>query len=277
MSNITYFFIKKNDVFDTFLKINDLNFYKLLLKENYLNLEERTNLLVFIRMVYINDQIDDQNSLVLDKYMNNQEYYDNLNKLREIFEDDTITYLPITLENLKANYTSEKQIELIEELENNNSFNRFDNLKNLKIVIEILTHEIKNIFYLIYIEKNFIIINEYITQLIFTVKIISDIFITYDICSHITIWFYELTKEFLAKLNFFISYLKNSKKQFNLNNIDITEYVDANVIKMEQKNFDIYNKEKIYEYILEGFQLIYSQNNFSQKFKLNTFLHNFKR
>ena len=129
--------------------------------------------------------------------------------------------MPITLENLKANYTSEKQIELIEELENNNSFNRFDNLKNLKIVIEILTHEIKNIFYLIYIEKNFIIINEYITQLIFTVKIISDIFITYDICSHITIWFYELTKEFLAKLNFFISYLKNSKKQFNLNNIDI--------------------------------------------------------
>jgi hypothetical protein len=44
---------------------------------------------------------------------------------------------------------------------------------------------------------------------------------------------------------------------------------------MEQKNFDIYNKEKIYEYILEGFQLIYSQNDFSQKFKLNTFLHNF--
>ena len=44
---------------------------------------------------------------------------------------------------------------------------------------------------------------------------------------------------------------------------------------MELKNFDIYNKEKIYEYILEGFQLIFSQNNFSHKFKLNTFLHNF--
>ena len=31
--------------------------------------------------------------------MNNQEYYDNLKKLREIFEDDTITYLPVSLEN----------------------------------------------------------------------------------------------------------------------------------------------------------------------------------
>ena len=62
LSNITYFFLKKNDVFDTFLKINDLSFYQLLLKENYLTLEQRTNLLVFIRMVYINDQIDDQNS-----------------------------------------------------------------------------------------------------------------------------------------------------------------------------------------------------------------------
>ena len=275
LSNITYFFLKKNDVFDTFLKINDLSFYQLLLKENYLTLEERTNLLVFIRMVYINDQIDDQNSLVLDKYMNNQEYYENLNKLREIFDDETMTYLPISLENLKENYTSEKQIELIEDLENNNSFNRFDNLRNLKLVIEILIHEIKNIFYLIYIEPNYIIINEYITQLIFTVKIISDIFITYDICSHLTIWFYELTKEFLAKLNFFISYLQNSKDNLNLNNIIITEYENNNVIKMEQKNFDIYNKEKIYEYILEGFQLIYSQNDFSQKFKLNTFLHNF--
>ena len=60
-----------------------------------------------------------------------------------------------------------------------------------------------------------------------------------------------------------------------MHNLDITEYVDNNVLNMEQKNFDIYNKEKIYEYILEGFQLIYSQNDFSQKFKLNTFLHNF--
>ena len=277
LSNITYFFLKKNDVFDTFLKINDLTFYQLLLKENYLTLEERTNLLVFIRMVYINDQIDDQNSLVLDKYMNNQEYYNNLNKLRDIFEDDTITYSPVSLEVLKANYTTEKQVELIEELENNNSFNRFDNLRNLKIVIEILIHEIKNIFYLIYIENNYLTINEYITQLIFTVKIISDIFITYDICSHLTIWFYELTKEFLAKLNFFISFLQNAKTRLDLHNLDISEYVDNNVIKMEQKNFDIYNKEKIYEFILEGFQLIYSQNNFSQKFKLNTFLYNFSQ
>ena len=277
LSNITYFFLKKNDVFDTFLKINDLTFYQLLLKENYLSLEERTNLLVFIRMVYINDQIDDQNSLVLDKYMNNQEYYHNLNKLREIFEDDSITYSPVSLEVLKANYTTEKQVELIEELENNNSFTRFDNLRNLKIVIEILIHEIKNIFYLIYIENNYITINEYITQLIFTVKIISDIFITYDICSHLTIWFYELTKEFLAKLNFFISFLQNAKTRLDLHNLDISEYVDNNVIKMEQKNFDIYNKEKIYEFILEGFQLIYSQNNFSQKFKLNTFLYNFSQ
>ena len=97
LSNITYFFLKKNDVFNTFLKINDLSFYQLLLKENYISLEERTNLLVFIRMVYINDQIDEKNSLVLDKYMNNKEYYDNLSKLREIFEDELITYFQFHL------------------------------------------------------------------------------------------------------------------------------------------------------------------------------------
>ena len=276
LSNITYFFLKKNDVFNTFLKINDLSFYQLLLKENYITLEERTNLLVFIRMVYINDQIDEKNSLVLDKYMNNKEYYEDLTKLREIFENDSINYLPIPLEDLKRDYTNSRQIDLIGQLENNNSFNRLDNLKNLKIVIEILIHEIKNIFYFVYVEDDLIIINEYITQLIFTVKIISDIFITYDICSHLTLWFYELAKEFLAKLNFFISYLKNaSSSNLVLNNIDISEYEDNNIKKMEQRNFDIYNKEIIYEYILEGFQLIYSQNDFNQKFKLNTFLQNF--
>ena len=275
LSNITYFFLKKNDVFNTFLKINDLSFYQLLLKENYITLEERTNLLVFIRMVYINDQIDEKNSLVLDKYMNNKEYYDDLNKLREILEDETITYLPISLEDLKRDYTNSRQIDLITQLESNNSFNRLENLKNLKIVIEILVHEIKNIFYLVYIEENLIVINEYIRQLIFTVKIISDIFITYDICSHLTIWFYELTKEFLAKLNFFINYLKNAKTKLSLNDTDISEYEDNNIKKMEHKTFDIYNKEMIYEYILEGFQLIYSQNNFNQDFKLNTFLQNF--
>ena len=277
LSNITHFFMKKNDVFETFLKINDLSFYQLLLKENYLTLEDRTNLLDFIRMVYINDQIDDQNSLILDKYMNNQEYYDNLNKLREIFNYDLVYFLPMPLDKLKSTYTSERQIELIQELENTNSFSRFDNLQNLKIVIEILIHEIKNIYYLIYVEENFITVDEYITQLIFTVKIISDIFITYDICSHLTIWFYELTKEFLAKLNFFKSYLKNSKTKLDLSNLDISEYENNNIIKMEQKNFDIYNKEKIYEYILEGFQLIYSQNDFNRKFGLNTFLYNFSK
>ena len=275
LSNITYFFLKKNDVFNTFLKINDLSFYQLLLKENYITLEERTILLVYIRMVYINDQIDEKSSLVLDKYMNNKEYYNNLSKLREILEDETVTYLPLPLEILKRDYTTNRQISLISDLENNNAFNRFENINHLKIVIEILIHEIKNIFYLVYIEENLIVVNEYITQLIFTVKIISDILITYDICSHLTIWFYELAREFLAKLNFFISYLKNTKTKLTLNNVDICEYEDNNIKKMNNKSFDIYNKEKIYEYVLEGFQLIYSQNNFNQKFKLNTFLQNF--
>ena len=36
--------------------------------------------------------------------MNNKEYYDNLSKLREILEDDSITYLPIPLEDLKRDY-----------------------------------------------------------------------------------------------------------------------------------------------------------------------------
>jgi len=60
LSNIAYFFLKKNDLFNTFLKINDLSFYQLLLKENYISLEERTILLVFIRIVYINAQIDEK-------------------------------------------------------------------------------------------------------------------------------------------------------------------------------------------------------------------------
>ena len=273
LSNITYFFVKKNNVFNTFLEINDLKFYQLLLSENYLTLKDRTILLVFIRMVYINDQIEEDNTLFLNKFMNSQEYSKYLGILRNLIEDDRATYLNIPMELLNDLTESEK-IKNLEKLKSINAFNRFENLNNLKIVIEIFIHEIQNLLYYIYIEDDIDDINTYLRELLTSIKIISDVFITYDISSHMTLWLYELTKEFLNKIEFFINYFNNIKEKLFINNIDIGRK-SIKIEEMEKKSFDIYDIEKIYGIILEAFQEIYDNTNFNQNFKLNTFITNY--
>ena len=273
LSNITYFFVMKNNVFNTFVEINDLKFYQLLLSENYLALKNRTTLLIFIRMVYINDQIEEDNTLFLNKYMNSQEYSQNLTILRNLIEDDSANYLNIPIKILN-DLTDNEKISKLKKLKNVNAFNRFENLNNLKIVIEIFIHEMKNLLYYIYIEDDIDDINSYLTQILISIKIVSDVFITYEISSHMTLWLYELTKEFLNKVEFFINYFNNIKEKLFINNINIGSK-SRRIEEMEKKSFDIYNMEKIYGIILEAYQEIYDNTNFNQNFKLNSFISNY--
>ncbi len=77
--------------------MKDIYFFKLLLNENYLNLEYRTILLVYIRMTYLNEQINENNFLISDKYVNSEEYFENLKLLRNLLDDQNAIYLNISL------------------------------------------------------------------------------------------------------------------------------------------------------------------------------------
>ena len=274
LSSITHFFIMKNNTFSTFQSINDLSFFQKLLQENYLSLKDRTTLLVYLRMVYINDQIDENSSLILQKYMNSQEYNEAIGHLRILTSDPQAVRLTLPIEFF-SNIKDKEKLKSFTFLKSINAFDRFDNIYHLKIVIEIFIHDLKNIFFYIYSEDNIEIINDYITQILFSVKIISDVFITYEISSHMTLWFYEITKEFLTKVNFFIHYLNTIKKSLSIEGIDITPSASHSISKMEKKGFDIYDTEKIYGFILEGFQDIYDHTDFNKNFKLSTFIKNY--
>jgi hypothetical protein len=140
-------------------------------------------------------------------------------------------------------------------------------------MIEIIVHEIENVYYYLFADKDDInAINNHVKELLFTIKLISDLFLIYELSSHMTLWLYEMTKAFLNKLEFFISFL-NAK---DINDIFIKEeYSNINVSEMEKKTFNIYNTERIYGFILEGFQYIYDNTNFNEKFKLKTFISNY--
>ena len=196
MSNITFYFKIGSSKFKIFNSINDIYFFKLLLSENYLNLEYRTNLLVYIRMTYLNELIDEKNFLISDKYMNSEEFSENLLLLRNLLDDQNATYLNIP-EFYLEKITDPTKIEFLNKFKKKNAFIKFENIKNLKLVIEIFIHEIKNMFYYIFIEKNINIINNYITQILYCIKITSDVFITYEISSHLILWLYNLALEFL--------------------------------------------------------------------------------
>ena len=277
LSNITYFFIMKNNTFSTFQSINDLDFYKRLLSENYISLKDRTTLLVYIRMVYINDQIDENSSLILQKYMNSMEYAEALKDLRMLTNDPRATTLTIPIEFFERLNDKAKEA-AYERLKAMNAFDRFDNIANLKNVIEIFIHELKNIFFYIYTESDEEIetINEYITQIIYSIKIISDVFITYEISSHMSLWFYEMTKEFLSKVEFFVNYFTTIDTQLSMGGISLSSNAMSRLVgEMEKKNFDIYDTEKIYGFILEGYQYFYDNTNFNKNFKLSTFISNY--
>ena len=276
MSNITFYFKINSSKFKIFNSINDIYFFKLLLSENYLNLEYRTILLVYIRMTYLNELIDENNFLISDKYMNSEEYSENLLLLRNLLDDQNATYLNIP-EFYLEKITDPTKIEFLNKFKKKNAFIKFENIKNLKLVIEIFIHEIKNMYYYIFIEKNINIINNYIIQILYCIKITSDVFITYEISSHLILWLYNLALEFLPKVDFFISFFNTIKYQLNLNYINIEKKEDHTYLEMKKDDFDIYNVENIYGIILEAIQKIYEKTDFDKNYKLSTFIINYKK
>ena len=109
--------------------MKDIYFFILLLNENYLNLEYRTILLVYIRMTYLNEQIDENNFLISKNYMNSEEYFENLKLLRNLLDDQNAIYL-----NIPEFY-----------LEKISDPNKIENLKKLKKIMRLLDLKILKI------------------------------------------------------------------------------------------------------------------------------------
>ena len=263
ISNFTHYFLNNDNIFMVINQFNDLEYYKFLLNKNYLPMKYRIILLKFIRTIYFTDILDGKNYSRAEKYFNSEKFPLYFKRHKEVTEMPE--YL---LDNNKKRE--------LKQLREKGYLFRMDNLNYMKQVIEILIQEMNNFILFIYLEQDDIeCVEEYIYELLCSTKIISDVFVTYDISSHMTLYFYELAKEFLKKANTFKNYINYIRTNSKIEQMDVNDMPSNKVMLMENRDFDIYDTELIYSYVLEVFNEIYTETDMHKQFKLETFLRGY--
>ena len=254
--SFTTFYSIKDEFYTETYKFLNLDFLKYLLGRRYLKLKYRIILLRFLQNFYLTDQINEKDqSINIKKYPNSEEYFEIIQSKKGI-----------QIETSKM--TKEEMDDKLKEI------------NCLKTIIEIINKEMNIMNYVINDEKNKVTSGLlYITEVINIVKTISNIFITYDLCSHIILWFYEMVKQFTEKNFFFIRFLRGVYRDSDVSDIDFTENLNDyknGENELDKRNYDIYNKEELYLKLFTEFQTLYIITSFNIESSLNKFLHYYK-
>ena len=121
----------------------------------------------------------------------------------------------------------------------------------------------------------------YLNELILGVKLVGDIFISHDITSYIVLWFFGLVKSFLCKSFFFKKFYVNIKENKSIEQIDFTQE-DLNESfyiyegELNQKNFNIYNKELLFQKLLNEIYSFFKLTNFDIDFNINKIISTYR-
>ena len=114
----------------------------------------------------------------------------------------------------------------------------------------------------------------YLNELIFGIKLTGDIFISNDITSYITLWFYELVKIFLCKSYFFKNFYESIKQNKKIENDYLVQENSNKAFyvyegELIQKNFNIYNKELLFQKLLNEIYSFFKLTDFDDDFKIS--------
>ena len=183
----------------------------------------------------------------------------------------------------KNEYKLDEDLEENEEEEeniNNNDmidFYKLNKLNILKIYMIFLIDELDIIIKVLLDEdeKDRIDLGvPYLNELIFGIKLTGDIFISNDITSYITLWFFELVKTFLCKSYFFKKFYESIKISKSIDSIDLTaedshKYFYVYEGELNEKNFNIYDKELLFQKLLNEIYSFFKLTNFDEDFKIN--------
>lgn len=248
MSDFTYFLPKDDNLFTSINQMNDMSTYKTLLNKNYLPIKHRITLLTFLTKFYLVDILEDNTYEKIDKYPSSEEFI-LFNKQHPSDRDKRIL--------------DKYHVKL-----------KVEHLSCVLSIIDILVQELKNFLLFIYLEQNHIEdINTYLKLLIFSCRFISDLFITNKVANYATLYFYELTKEFLKKVNTFRNYLISIHKQNKIDQLEVHDLPSSNITIMESNEFDIFDTQQIYTFALQGFQDIFQYTHINRNTGLQKFLH----
>jgi hypothetical protein len=239
--NSFFRFSDKNNC-EPLLQFNDLEFFRYLLQETTIFLRYRTTLINYLRNYYFMELINKEN-VNIDRLITTEEYH---NCIQNNPVDD----------KTKA---------------------KFNHCKDLEKVLQMLINEITNLDkYINTLASKHEVdeVEEYIKEVVFTIKFVSDVFYVTDISSHMTFYFYKLAKEFLFKVKSIEDTLTKFLGVGNMDDNILMEENDTHKL-MEDRDFNIYGKNEIYSFVLQDIFKLFNKTHIYDEYKLNAFLRTY--
>ena len=289
ISNITVYVSRKNKAVLDVLGLFDLEFLAFLLSRRYIKIKYRIIIIRFIHEIYFGDEIKN-NEISNNLYPNSEEYYQLIQK--KIAEENKSKSSIDEKTNKNGLLGSNNEEENIEDEEEENSdkdnklneFYKLNNLNILKVYMKFLINELEIMIKVLLDESDKDKIElglPYLTELIFGIKLIGDIFISNDITSYIVLWLFELVKSFLCKSYFFKKFFENIKnhksiEQINFSEEDLNESFYIYEGELTKKNFNIYNKELLFQKLLNEMYSFFKLTNFDVDFRINKIIATYR-
>ena len=207
------------------------------LNKKYMTIKERALLLSVLRSLNLLDHLDRIDLFRKEFALNNKEFkqlvYAKLIKIKG-------------LEEVNRNNVEELSHEYINKLRK-----KYNKILDLEDVIEIYNQELLS-FPTQCNNEDSINIIEYLKEIIFGIKCISDYFyINHDISNKIVLKFYLLIKSFLEKSDLIASMVDDINTKGEIAEEYPKIINKEKITKLQSKNIDLYNEENLYSIINE--------------------------
>ena len=276
ISEVTFFVSRKNKVILQLLRLFDLNFLTFLLTRKYIKIKYRTIVIKFIHEIYLGEEIKNK-EIKNELYPSSEEYYQLMTKIKEEQKNNNYNIIDEDSEENEKEENIERKNKRIGNY-------KLNNLKILKAYIDCLINELDILIKVLLEEsqENRLDLGiPYLNEIIFGIKITGDIFISNDITSYITLWFFELVKNFLCKSYFFKNFYENIKNNKSIRAIDFnfedskkSFYIYEGELLL--KNFNIYNKELLFQKLLNEIYSFFKVTDFDEDFKINSLIKSYR-
>ena len=262
------FYISQNEnelrTFSYLYAFNDLNEFKTILKSNEINIKQKMILLRYCRTIYFIDIIDTFSILKQQRALTTIEF-------KQLIESNTVVKKNIG-EFLCFDNTLDLPGDIVKSLKR-----KYDHITQIEIVMQIYIDEIKKFPKQLNISNIEHSISFY-SDFLLGIKFISNYFLAEKkIWSKLTLRFYEMTFEFLKKVELFkIIY----KEMIDFGKI-ITQQSEPlehtlNILnKMQSTTFNIYKQKDLYKYLSEAIEEVLVHTGVNKSINLSSYLEIF--
>lgn len=295
ISKTTIYKSRKSKVILQVLGLFDLQFLVYLISRRYIKIKYRTIVIKFMHEIYLGEEIKN-GEMINELYPNSEEYYQIIQKKindenkSKSNEDGNSKKVKNKNDSSMINNESQLNEEIEEEEEisecinNQQGLYKLNNLFILKTYLNFLINELDIIIKVLLDESDRDKLElglPYLNELILGLKLTGDIFISHDITSYIVLWFYELVKSFLCKSYFFKNYYESIKTHKSIEQIDfLKEDMNESFYIYEgdlsQKTFNIYNKELLFQMLINEIYSFFKLTNFDAEFKIIRLISSYK-